>query len=161
MRRNVFPCVVLSLLASCSSVPAGPSVAVMPAMGKPFDLFQSEEGLCRNYAAQQLGLSPQQAMGESTVTGAAIGTAVGAAAGVAMGSVVGHAGEGAVIGSGIGLLEGSAIGASSGRASSWTVQQRYDIAYEQCMYAKGNQLPGYASAPSVASSSFYPPPPPQ
>jgi hypothetical protein len=25
------------------------------------------------------------------------------------------------------------------------VQQRYDIAYEQCMYAKGNQLPAARS----------------
>jgi len=28
--------------------------------------------------------------------------------------------------------------------SSWDLQRRYDWTYEQCMYAKGNQVPGYA-----------------
>jgi len=40
-----------------------------------------------------------------------------------------------------GLLTGTAVGASRGSDASHSVQRRYDIAYEQCMYAKGNQLP--------------------
>jgi len=28
--------------------------------------------------------------------------------------------------------------------SSWDLQRRYDWTYEQCMYAKGNQVPGFA-----------------
>jgi hypothetical protein len=38
--------------------------------------------------------------------------------------------------------------------SSWELQRRYDWTYEQCMYAKGNQVPGYAPV------SVPPPPPP-
>jgi hypothetical protein len=34
------------------------------------------------------------------------------------------------------------------------MQRRYDIAYQQCMYAKGNQLPGQAVRQNI------PPPPP-
>ena len=37
----------------------GPSIAVMPAPGKPFDLFVGEEALCRRYAEQQVAISPQ------------------------------------------------------------------------------------------------------
>ena len=35
----------------------------------------------------------------------------------------------------------------------WTVQRRYDIAYQQCMYSKGDQIP------SVAAPLRVPPPP--
>jgi hypothetical protein len=63
------------------------------------------------------------------------------------------------VGAGGGLLTGTAAGAPAGAGSSGALQQRYDIAYVQCMYAKGNQVPGVAAAhsPSVAP----PPPPPE
>jgi hypothetical protein len=38
----------------------------------------------------------------------------------------------------------------------WSVQRRYDNAYMQCMYAKGNQVPGVTRPSRMA----YPPPPP-
>jgi hypothetical protein len=38
--------------------------------------------------------------------------------------------------------------------SSWMMQRRYDIAYQQCMYSRGNQIPG------VTRSSGPPAPPP-
>ena len=44
MRVNAIFISALVLLAGCTQVPLGPSVAVMPAPGKPFDLFVSEEG---------------------------------------------------------------------------------------------------------------------
>jgi hypothetical protein len=47
---------------------------------------------------------------------------------------------------------GSQMAARSGQEASQ--QQRYDLAYGQCMYAKGNQVPGFA-APTTS-----PPPPP-
>jgi hypothetical protein len=28
-----------------------------------------------------------------------------------------------------------------------SLQQRYDLAYAQCMYARGNQVPGFAPPP--------------
>lgn len=134
------------LLSGCTQVPLGPSIAVMPAPGKPFDLFVGEEALCRQYAEQQVGISPQQATANSTITGAAAGTALGAAAGGAIGAAFGSPGPGAAVGAGTGLLSGSAVGANAGYGASWIIQRRYDIAYQQCMYAKGNQIPGFPTA---------------
>jgi YMGG-like Gly-zipper len=163
MRVNAIFMSALLLLAGCTQVPLGPSVAVMPTPGKPFDLFVSEENLCRNYAEQQVGISPQQATQNSTVTGAVAGTALGAAAGGAIGAAFGSPGPGAAVGAGTGLLTGSAVGANAGYGASWTIQRRYDIAYEQCMYAKGNQIPGfpitYAQPPPLPSPPSIPPPP--
>jgi len=163
MRPNAILISVLVLLTGCAELPLGPSVAVMPAPGKPFDLFVSEEAICRHYAEQQVGISPQQATKNSTVTGAVAGTALGAAAGGAIGAAVGHPGPGAAVGAGTGLLTGSAVGANAGYGASWTIQRRYDIAYQQCMYAKGNQIPGFPAAYTLAPplpSRPSPPPPP-
>jgi Glycine-zipper domain len=160
MGRNAILIWVLVLVAGCAELPLGPSVAVMPAPGKPFDLFVSEEALCRHYADQQVGISPQQATQNSTVTGAVAGTALGTAAGGAIGAAVGHPGPGAGVGAGTGLLTGTAVGANAGYGASWTIQRRYDIAYEQCMYAKGNQIPGFAyAAPALPGPPPTRPPP--
>jgi hypothetical protein len=149
----------LVVLAGCAQLPLGPSVAVMPTPGKPFDLFVGEEALCRHYADQQVGISPQQAVANSTITGAAAGAALGAAAGGAIGAAFGSPGPGAAVGAGTGLLTGSAVGANAGYGASWTIQRRYDIAYQQCMYAKGNQIPGFPTAyatPPLPSAPFTP-----
>jgi hypothetical protein len=162
MRVNTIALGTLILLAGCTQLPLGPSIAVMPAPGKPFDLFVGEEAQCRQYADQQVGISPQQATTNSTVTGAAVGTALGAAAGGAIGAAVGHPGPGAAVGAGTGLLTGSAVGANVGYGDSWTIQRRYDIAYQQCMYAKGNQIPGFPTAyapPPLPSPPSTPPRP--
>jgi len=45
-------------------------------------------------------------------------------------------------------------GASTGQLYGSTVEQWYNMAYMQCMYANGNQIPG------VRTGSFPPPPPP-
>ena len=66
---------------------------------------------------------------------------IGAAAGAAIGAVTGRAGPGAAIGAGTGLLFGSAAGSNAAGASYYDAQRRYDHAYVQCMYAKGNQVP--------------------
>ncbi len=47
----------------------------------------------------------------------------------------------------------TAKGASAGQRYGWAVQQWYDMAYQQCMYAKGNRIPAAMSGP-------LPPPPP-
>jgi hypothetical protein len=84
----------MGLLSACAALPTGPSVLVLPAVGKPMDAFQAEEGECRSYARQQLGPAPEQA------------------------------------------------------ASTTMLQVQYDRAYVQCMYAKGNVVPG-AVAPGT------------
>jgi hypothetical protein len=85
-------------LSACTVLPTGPNVLVLPAVGKPLDLFQVEEGECRAYAQQQLGGAPG--------------------------------------------------------ASSLALQVQYDRAYVQCMYAKGNVVPGMGTSGATA-----PPPP--
>jgi uncharacterized protein YcfJ len=157
MRLKALLISTLAVLAGCAELPLGPSVAVMPAPGKPFDLFRTEEALCRSYAEQQVGISPQQATQNSTATGAVAGTALGAAAGGAIGAAFGNPGPGAAVGAGTGLLTGSAVGANAGYGASWTIQRRYDIAYEQCMYAKGNQIPGFPAAYTLAPPLPSPP----
>lgn len=153
MRISGMFIVLLVALAGCVHRPVGPSVVVMPGPGKPFDRFVREDTLCRNYAAQQAGLTPAQATEQSTVTGAVLGTALGAAAGAALGAAAGHPGTGAAVGAGAGLLMGTATGASAGQGTAWTLQRRYDVAYQQCMYAHGNQVAGFPTLPA-------PPPPP-
>ena len=147
----------LLALSACVTMPTGPSVLVLPGSGKSFEQFQEDNGVCQDWAAQQTGTEPQQAGEHRAIAGAAVGTLVGAAAGAAIGAAVGDPGAGAAIGAGSGLVFGTAGGVSAGQGWYYEVQRRYDNAFQQCMYAKGNQIP-MAIAPS--NSSLAPPPPP-
>jgi hypothetical protein len=130
------------VLGGCATMPTGPSVLVMPAPGKTIEHFQVEDMTCRQWAAQQIGISAQDTVNKNTVSGAAVGTAIGAGAGALIGAASGHAGAGAAIGAGSGLLVGTATGAGAGQEYGVDAQRRYDYAYVQCMYSKGNQIPG-------------------
>ncbi len=77
---------LLFLLGGCVSLPTGPSVMVLPPEGKPFEQFQAEDAMCRQWAGQQIGPAYQDYPNEA--------------------------------------------------------QRRYDIYYQQCMYAHGNIIPG-------------------
>jgi len=148
----------LVALAGCATMPTGPSVMVMPGPGKPFDVFQADDFTCRQYAQQSIGgASPSQTGNQNLATGAVVGTLVGAGLGAAIGAATGNVGAGAAIGGGAGLLGGTAMGSSAGASSEYQLQRRYDIAYQQCMYAKGNQIPGSGAPPRRISA---PPPPP-
>jgi hypothetical protein len=151
------------VLAACATVPTGPSVMVLPGTGKSFEAFSGDDAACRQWAQQQTGITTKKAAGDSTITGAAVGTAVGAAAGAALGAAAGNPGIGAAAGAGAGLLGGTAIGAGYGDTAVRSVQRRYDVAYMQCMYAKGNQIPvsrGAVPYTSPQRVSTPPPPPP-
>lgn len=163
MRYPILAACFMSALAGCTSVPNGPSVAVMPAPGKPFDLFVAEDRECRQYAQQSIGKPASEAGTDSEAKSIAAGTAIGAVAG----AVMGGGREGAGTGAAIGLLSGAAIGSNEARYSEREAQRRYDISYEQCMYAKGNQIPGsyrprarYVSPPPAPAYNPPPPPPP-
>ena len=132
---------VIGLGACAPNLPQGPSVLALPAQGKDFAAFQQDDATCRYYGSQQTGfVNPNQAATQSGVASAAVGTVAGAAAGALIGAAAGNAGVGAGIGAGSGLLLGSSVGANNANATSATLQQRYDIAYTQCMYAKGNSV---------------------
>jgi hypothetical protein len=151
----IFLFLALLLTGGCATIPGGPSVMVLPPPGKPFEVFQADDAICRHWAARQIGQSPQETVNQNTVTGAVVGTVIGAGLGAVIGSASGDMGSGAAIGAGSGLLFGTASGADSARVYGWEAQHRYDIAYQQCMYAKGNQIPGV-----VTRTRRIPPPPP-
>lgn len=161
--RQLIPAIAFLLaLAGCASVPNGPSVAVMPAQGKPFDLFVAEDHECRQFAQTSIGKTVTEAGADSEAKSMAAGTAIGAVAG----AVLGGNHNGAASGAAVGLLAGTSIGSGEARYSERDAQRRYDIAYMQCMYAKGNQLPqssryrtraNYVQPPAPA---YNPPPPP-
>jgi hypothetical protein len=170
--RGLFLILAPLAVAGCVTMPTGPSVMSLPGYGKSFEQFQSDDLICKQWAGQQIGLSPQDTANQNTATGAVVGTVIGAGLGAAIGAASGNPGVGAAIGAGSGLLVGTSAGASSGQAYGWDAQRRYDIAYQQCMYAKGNQIPGVerrsrriqrTPVPTPPGSSsvppdYYPPP---
>src|ERR1019366_7187506 len=115
------------LLAGCVTPPLGPTVSVMPAPGKPFEVFQQDQAVCRQYADQQVAGGAEQANNQQLLTGVG-GTLLGAGLGAAIGG-----GRGAAIGAASGAVAGTAIGAGPAQYAQMSLQQRYDIAYSQCM----------------------------
>ncbi|HQT77000.1 MAG TPA: glycine zipper family protein [Rhodopila sp.] len=149
------------LLSACASQPTGPTIGVMPAPGKPFDVFQQDQAICKNFASNETMGGAQQANNMQVGT-AVVGTLLGAGLGAAIGG-----GQGAAIGAGAGALGGAAVGAGPSSDAQYSMQQRYDLAYAQCMYSRGNQVPGYQPPPTPGyhpppqSHRQPPPPPPQ
>ena len=173
----VIPAVIA--LGGCATIPPGPSVMVMPPPGKPFEIFQMEDSVCRQWAERQAGWDANETVNENVASGAAIGTLVGAGLGAAIGSASGNVGAGAAIGAAGGMAVGAAGASEPAWRAGHEVQRRYDIAYQQCMYSKGNQIPGtvrktrrvrhlppppppdYVPVPPDSPQSYeYPPPPP-
>ena len=156
-KASLLPILASLSLAACMRVPAGPNVMALPGSGKSFDEFRYDDEVCRQWASDHIGVPARRAANDTAVAGAAVGTVVGAATGAAIGAASGNPATGAAVGAGAGLLGGSLIGASNAEEARWTVQRRYDIAYMQCMYAKGNQIP---VARGSRPRGQRPPPPP-
>jgi hypothetical protein len=123
------------LLQGCVQTPLGPTVAVLPAPGKPFDQFQQDQGVCSQYAGSMVQGQAQRA--NNTAVGTAlIGTALGAGLGAAIGG-----GYGAGVGAASGAVLGTGVGAGGSANAQGGIQQQYDNAYVQCMISRGNRLP--------------------
>ena len=151
MKRAVLTLAIISSLAACVSAPTGPTIAIMPREGKPFDVFQQEDQLCRQFAANAVQDTSNAALKEGA-TSAIIGAALGAAAGAV---IQGGNSQNVGTGAGVGLLGGAAMGAMNSSGKQNQAQVQYNIAYQQCMYSKGNQVPSY---PSQGGNSNYRPP---
>jgi hypothetical protein len=57
------------------------------------------------------------------------------------------------------LIVGSAVGANTAQQAGYSTQQRYDVAYLQCMYEKGDKVPvaaGFAPPQGAVYASPYP-----
>ncbi|HEY4172656.1 MAG TPA: peptidoglycan-binding domain-containing protein [Rhodopila sp.] len=115
----------------------------MPGPGKTLDAFQADNGACKAFAADavkgQADAANQRAVGTALLT-----TALGAGLGAAGGSLGGDAGGGAALGAAAGAGAGTAFGAGNNSADQQGIQYQYDNAFSQCMYAKGEAVPGYA-----------------
>jgi hypothetical protein len=120
----------------------GPTIAVMPPPGKPFEAFVQDDQVCRQWASATVGQHSNEA------TNRAIGSAlVGMALGAATGAMA-DGSDGAGTGAAIGTVVGSGIGYSESSMTGWSAQRGYDISYQQCMYSKGNVIPGYYPTPA-------------
>ena len=47
--------VLATMLAGCADAPSAPTIAVMPAPGMPFSVFQQDNAMCQEYARVQIG----------------------------------------------------------------------------------------------------------
>ena len=152
--RNLFLTIgAVALLAGCATTPLGPTVQAMPGPGKTFSAFQDDNAVCKGFAGDQVKGQADAANQRAAGT-AVLGTVLSAGLGAAIGSAAGSAASGAAIGAASGAVGGTAIGAANNGNDQAMIQQQYDNAYSQCMFAKGEQIPGYAPVASAA-----PPPP--
>ena len=133
--RIAIPSLLVASLAGCAITPIGPTARVLPAAGKPFEVFQADQIQCRQFAEGQVdGGSLVSRLEEfGTLAG---GTVLSAGAGYAFGRT-----RGAEIGAALGALGGAGSAVGGAMADQRGLQSRYDLAYTQCMYARGNQVP--------------------
>jgi len=165
--RGTLALVTAAVLAGCAQMPTGPTAHVMPGPNKPFEVFVADDKLCRDWALSRTGGPGSDAAGQRFAAATATGVVLGAAAGALLGGTHGAAGVGAAVGG----ITGAAVGSDQSQYTASTAQRRYDIGYQQCMYAKGNQVPGvgyagYRTAPAPVPSlaprppaGVQPPPP--
>jgi uncharacterized protein YcfJ len=126
------------VLAGCAPMPVGPTVAAMLAPTKPFEIFVQDDQACRGWAAHSIGQPGNEVAAQQVVGSAVAGAVIGALLGAAVGD---H--SSAAAGAAMGTLFGGSVGANQGAATAWQAQRAYDIAYQQCMYSKGNSIGGY------------------
>jgi hypothetical protein len=129
--RTIIPAAALILLAGCATTQAiGPTVSVQPGRYQTWPQFQQAQAQCKNYALTEVGGAAQVANQQ------------------AQSQVLLSAGMGALIGStsryydntarqaAYGLQNGTNQGLSRARQGQYTIQQRYNTAYSECMRAQ-------------------------
>ena len=146
VRQVVVSAGILGLLAGCAATPMGPTVQVMPGPGKTFEAFQADLATCKYFAAGQVQ-GQADAANQRAAGGAVLTTLLGAGLGAAIGGAAGNAGAGAAIGAATGAGGGALYGANASTGVQYSIQQQYDNAFAQCMYSKGEQVPGFAPLP--------------
>ena len=144
-------------LSACAvAPPTAPSIAAMPGAGKNFDQFQADDAACRAFASTRVPAGAAQVASQNSAGTALGGAALGAGAGALIGSTAAAVGTGAAVGAGVGLLAGGLVAANNAGASAQEMQYSYNVAYAQCMSAKGEQVPNAASFASGGPLYGYP-----
>lgn len=147
-------------LAGCVTPPMGPTVPVMPGSNKSLQTFEQDESVCEGYAGQRVA-GQAEAANNTAIGEGILGTALGAGLGAAVGG-----GRGAAVGAASGAVVGTAVGADTSAGAQFTLQQRYNMAYAQCMATKGDKVPHrrrprmYPPPPPPGPYPYPPPPPP-
>jgi hypothetical protein len=151
LHSRITPCLFAAvLLSGCVAPPIGPTAQVMPAPGKPFDVFAQDLATCKQFAGGEVS-------GGATLANlndfgmAAMSTALGAGLGAA--TMHYQAQRGAELGGSAGAIAGMAIASRGAAQNQNGLQGRYDLAYIQCMYARGNQVASTAPAQSVTHNA--------
>jgi hypothetical protein len=132
-------------IVGCSSAVQSPTVVVAPAQDKSPSAFAADNSTCTAVATQQGEAAKNSAnmqIAGSAVMNAAFSAGNSVAAGARGSMVAANAATGALT---------SAI--ASGQAAQATLQRRFDLAYAECMYARGNSLPGFASGSAKPASA--------
>ena len=149
MRKSANMILGIGLLVCSPAVPCSPSApqsASFPLTSRSvFPAGSMVRPICQQPVAGMAEKANNRALGT-----AASGTALGLALGAATGD--GHA---ATFGGVSGAAIGGTIGADQSERAGYSLQRRYDIAFAQCMYSRGNQVPGFKR------SAAPPPPPPE
>ena len=144
-----------TVLAGCVSAPMGPTAYASPGRNKSPAAFQQDEQMCEDYAGQRTA-GQAEAENNKAIGTALIGTALGAGLGAAVGG-----GHGAGIGAASGAVVGTAVGANQSNRAQWSLQQRYNVAYLECMQSHGNSVPPEGWPPGYYAPGYAPPPPPR
>ena len=137
----------VALLSGCATQPMGPTAHVMPATGKPFEVFAQDQATCKQFASNEVNGGATMANLKEFGT-AAITTGLGGGLGAAV-----RGERGAEIGGSVGAIGGAGLAAHGSAHDQASLQGRYDLAYTQCMYARGNQVGDPArTGPKVAAA---------
>jgi hypothetical protein len=135
------------LLSGCVTPPMGPTALVMPGQAKPFEAFAGDQATCKQFASGEVDggatLANLSEFGTTAMT-AALGAGLG-------GAVRGT--PGAEVGGGVGAFAGLAASSRGAAAGQGSLQSRYNLAYVQCMYARGNQIATAAPAQDATPRS--------
>jgi hypothetical protein len=150
LQRRI-PLVALALVMGCDTVPQAPTVTMLPGVHKSADEFRTDDADCRQYAVDQLGsaVSAPRGLGSGLTSGLS-GTAVCPATNRAVGD-----NRSATAGTAGTLIDGTDSAQSAGSG----LQERYNCAYVQCMYARGDRVPLLARERWPAPRSPSPPDP--
>jgi hypothetical protein len=124
-----------------------PTVVVTPGQGKAANDFAADHTACAALADQQIAMAKNAANNQivgNALLNAVAGAGNSAGAGASKSTVAANAATRAL-----------SAGVASEQAAQDTLQRQFDIAYSQCMYAKGDIVPGFGS-PVATSPSFAP-----
>jgi len=138
MKKIIASVVILAMLVGCASAPTGPTVMVMPRAGQDFKQFKADNEECKQYASDEAEKTSNASFKNgAATTGVLMG--IGALAGLLlMGGRSVNVGTGA----GAGLIAGGLAGSLGQNKKEDQAQAQYNMAFQQCMFAKGNAVTG-------------------